>query len=319
MKYGARLSFAIASTLVAIGACASLDSASEDSGPSNQGNDGNTGGSLGLPPGKGVDQPPERELEQTFRVPVVSGHWVWTANPNSGRVALIDAKSFTVKTALAGAGPTYLTALPTDAGGSRALVINTLSQDASLLSANASGDIEVSTTLPVHAGANAWSVTPGGRFAIAWTDSSAVPDADPSQGFQDITVLDLAGPTPSSKRLSVGYRPARVFVDDDERHVYVATDAGLDVVDLRSDGGPIVEQEVELSAHPASDTARREVSVTPNGDYAFVRRDGQSFVTVVDVARGTFKDIELPGIVTDLDLTRDAELAIAIAKGQPSF
>lgn len=316
VKHGARLSFAIASTLVGLGACAGMgtDSAGDDDYAPSAGTGSNSGGSGGLPPGKGVDQPPEHELEQTFRVPVVSGHWVWTANPSSGRVALIDAKTFTVRTALAGAAPTYLTALPAEHDGSRALVISTSSQDASLLSARDSGEIEVSATLPVHANANAWAVTPSGRFAIAWTDGAAVTSPDPSQGFQDITVLDLAGPVPTSKRLSVGFRPARIFVDDDDRHVYVATDAGIDVVDLLSDEGPVVEREVELSAHPANDTARREVSVTPNGDYAFVRRDGQTFVTVVDIGRGTFKDIELPGIVTDLDLTPDAQLAIAIIR-----
>ncbi len=199
MKHGARHSFVVASALLALSACATDTGVDDEAGPVNHGNTGNGGsGGGGLPPGMGAEQPPERELEQTFRVPVVSGQWVWTANPSSGRVALIDAKSFTVKTVLAGAGPTYLAALPERDGGSRALVINTLSQDASLLAVGAAGDLEVSVTLPVHATANAWAVTPGGRFAIAWTDSKAVADADPSQGFQDITVLDLAGPAPSS-------------------------------------------------------------------------------------------------------------------------
>ena len=95
---------------------------------------------------------PEEEVDRAFRVPVVSGHWVWTANPTSGRVALIDAKTFTVKTALAGAGPTYLAALPAAGGGARALVINSESEDATLLSANDAGEIETTATLPVHRG-----------------------------------------------------------------------------------------------------------------------------------------------------------------------
>ncbi|HYP87330.1 MAG TPA: hypothetical protein VEQ59_04240, partial [Polyangiaceae bacterium] len=266
-----------------------------------------------LPPGESTGEP-EQEVEPTFRVPVVSGRWVWTANPISGRVALIDASNYGVKTALAGAGPTYLTALPAPRGGSRALVINTVSDDATLLSATSEGELEVSATLPVHTGANAWAVTADGRFAVAWTDANAITDPDPSQGFQDITVLDLAADPPASKRLSVGYRPARVFVDDDDTRVYIATDAGLDVIDLESSDGPVVEREVELSASPANDTAPREVNVTPNGDYAFVRREGQSFITVVDVARGQFKEVALPGVVTDLDLTADAKLAIAIIR-----
>lgn len=313
MKHGARLSYALGSALLAVAACSTSMASKLSDDSESQGNDGPRGGGGPLPPGQSVDEP-EREVTSAFQVPVVSGQWVWTANPSSGRVALIDAKSFTVRTALAGAGPTYLTALPAPSGGSRALVINTESDDATLLAASATGEIEITATLPVHEAANAWTVTPSGRFAVAWTDASAVENPDPSQGFQDITVLDLSEGARRAKRLSVGYRPARVFVDADERHVYIATDAGLDVVDLASDDGPVVEREVELSAHPANDTARREVNVTPNGDYAFVRREGQSIVTVVDIARGSFKDIELPGVVTDLDLTSDAKLAIAVVR-----
>lgn len=308
---------AVASSLLAVGACSSDDSRLAGDSASNSGSPNpsgaGTGGSGNGSPQPGGDQP-EQELEQAFRVPVVSGHSVWTANPSSGRVALIDARDFSVKTALAGAAPTYLTALPAPAGGSRALVINAASQDATLLSASEGGEIEVIATLPVHPGANAWAVTPSGRFAIAWTDASAVAGADPSQGFQDITVLDLAEGALSSKRLSVGYRPARLFIDESGEHVYVATDAGLDVVDLLSEQGPNVDREIALSPHPASDTARRDVNVTPKGDYAFVRREGQSTVTVVDLARGELTDVELPGPVTDLDLTNDAGLAIAIVR-----
>jgi hypothetical protein len=234
---------------------------------------------------------------------------------------LIDAKTFAVTTALAGAGPTYLTALPARDGGSRgprALVINSVSEDATLLSADDSGEVEPTLTLAVHQGANAWAVTPDGRFAIAWTDASAAENPDPSEGFQDITVLDLETEPALSKRLSVGFRPARVFMADDSRYAYLVTDAGIDVVDLLSEDGPIVERELELSLDPANDTAKRDVSMTPDGKLAFVRREGASHITVVDVEQGMFKDIALPGVVTDLDLSADASMAVAIIR-QPTL
>lgn len=314
MKHGVKRYWAVTAALSAVAACSSDgDRASLGAGPSL--GDTGTGGTSALPPGMAGDEPkPEQELERAFRVPVVSGHWVWTANPTSGRVALIDAQTFTVKTALAGAGPTYLTALPAAAGGSRALVINSESQDATLFAADERGEIATLATLPVHDGANAWAVTADGRFALAWTDATAVADADPSQGFQDITVLDLGAKVKTSKRLSVGYRPARVFVDDDDSYVYVVTDAGIDVVTLKSADGPAVEREVPLSANPTNDTAPREVNITPDGQFAFVRREGKAYVTAVDLAAGTFADIALPGAVTDLDLSADASLAVAIIR-----
>lgn len=314
--HGAKLYCAIAGVIGMVTACSSASDASLDSGggPTSGGGTG-TGGTGMLGPGTGEPEPePEQELERAFRVPVVSGHWVWTANPTSGRVALIDATNFTVKTALAGAGPTYLTALPAEAGGSRALVINSESEDATLLAASADGDIDVLATVPVHAGANAWAVTSDGRFAVAWTNASAVAGADASEGFQDITVLDLSSEEPTSKRLSVGYRPARVFVDDDGSFVYVVTDAGIDVVALRAEGGAVVEREVPVSADPANDTAPREVNVAPNGERAFVRREGKSYVTAVNLTEGTFVDVALPGPVTDLDLSADATTAVAVIR-----
>jgi hypothetical protein len=318
LKHGARLFYAIAATLGAVvstNACgsdsagdAALEAGDNGHGTSTAGTSGNLG------PGTPVTPEPEKEVDKAFRVPVVSGHWVWTANPTSGRVALIDAKTFTVKTALAGAGPTYLAALPAEGGGSRALVINSESQDATLLTANEAGEVETTASLPVHEGANAWAVSPDGRFAIAWTDASAIANADPSEGFQDITVLDLGKKTLTSKRLSVGYRPARIFMDDDSLSAYVATDSGIDVVDLVAKAGAIVDSEIELSPDPANDTAKRDVNMTSDGLFAFVSRAGKSYVTVVDVAQRKIQDVTLPGIVTDLDLSADGSTAVAIIR-----
>src|SRR5262245_24144977 len=73
------------------------------------GDDSNRTGGPGMGGGinSGIPQgaaglPPEKEEEATFRVPVVSGHWVWTANPQTGRVAVIDATKRTVSTIEAG-------------------------------------------------------------------------------------------------------------------------------------------------------------------------------------------------------------------------
>jgi hypothetical protein len=118
--------------------------------------------------------------------------------------------------------------------------------------------------------------------------------------------------------LSVGYRPVRVVMDDDGRYAYFVTDAGIDVVDLMSEDGPVVEREVELSDNPANDTAKRDVNITPDGLFAFVSRLDKDYVTVVDVQQGVFKDLRLPGVVTDLDLSADASMAIAIVQ-QPTL
>jgi hypothetical protein len=318
--HGAKLWYAGAAVLGVLAGCG-MDDASPnanlvDGGPNGSAT-GGTGGTL--PGGMQVPDPqPEQEVDEAFQVPVVSGRWVWTANPTSGVVALIDAESFAVRTIEAGAGPMQLAALPADDGGSRAIVINSVSEDATFLTASKDGILEASATLPLHGGANAWAVTPDGRFAVAWTNAAAVENPDPSDGFQDITVLSLAAGEPFAKRLSVGYRPVRVVMDDDNRYAYFVTDAGIDVIDLKSGDGPVVEREVELSANPANDTAKRDVNITPDGLFAFVSRLDRDYVTVVDVQQGVFKDVQLPGVVTDLDLSADASLAVAIVQ-QPAL
>src|SRR5580765_5544230 len=113
---------------------------------------GTTGGSIpgaSTGAGGGVTMippplPPEVEVESSFEVPVATGHFVWIANPTSGRVAYVDATALSVRTVEAGNGPTYLAVVP--GGADAVIVLNTLSNDATLLRVN-NGTLE-SRTFP---------------------------------------------------------------------------------------------------------------------------------------------------------------------------
>jgi hypothetical protein len=260
--------------------------------------------------------PPEQEEDQSFRAPVVSGRWVWTANPDTGKVAVVDAQSFTVRLADAGQAPTYLTALPAPQNTSRALVINVKSHDATLLSAGDSGAITAQDPIPLQPDANAWAVSKTGKFALAWTDSQAF-TADPAQFYQDITVIDLSGATPVPKRLVVGVLPSRVFINDDETKAFVVATTGISVIDLTAVGGPQVVTEEPVSRNMKDDATTRDVSVLPDGSYALVRHEGSAIVTLVKLADGTLSDVTLPGPVTDLDLVPNAKSALAVVRGDP--
>jgi hypothetical protein len=108
-------------------------------------------------------------------------------------------------------------------------------------------------------------------------------------------------------------------MDDDSSSAYIATDSGIDVVDLVARGGAIVDSEIELSLDPANDTAKRDVNMTSDGLFAFVSREGKDYVTVVDVAGRTFQDVTLPGVVTDLDLSADGSTAVAIIRDRKAL
>lgn len=272
-----------------------------------------TGGAAGSGP------PPEEELESSFRSPVATGKYVWAANPESGRVALIDAKTLDVRTVEAGNGPTHLAALvdPTQPDAARAIVLNVKSHDATVLVADAKGKV-TTLTAKVHEDANGWAVSPKGRYAIAWTDAAQIPKADPTQGFQDVTVLDLAGNTPKSTRLSVGYRPTRVFFASDEKRAFVVTEPGVSIIELDDGLGPYVSSDVPVTDDPLENPASRDVSVTPDGAFALVRRDGSSEVGIVSLVSGQRVSVKLSGPVTDLDLSDDGTRAIAVVR-EPGF
>ncbi|MGH7271492.1 MAG: YncE family protein, partial [Polyangiaceae bacterium] len=164
-----------------------------------------------------VSLPPEMKAENRFLAPVATGNVVWIANPASGRVAYIDAATFAVQTIQAGTGPTYLAAVP-DATDD-VIVLNVMSQDATLLRRGAAGI--TTTTFPSTADANSWAISASGRWAIAWTDATQVTNADPTQSFQEVAVLDLTGQK-APTILTVGYRPSQFAFSGDD-HAFAVT------------------------------------------------------------------------------------------------
>ena len=306
----------IAALAIGVPACvASDDEAGDAAGAPAPGGSSSKGGSSSSSAGSGgsggsTPLPPEEEIESSYRAPVVTGNYVWSANPDSGRIAVIDPRTLVVRLAEAGFQPSELTALPSSGDTDRALVINSGSDDVTLLRADASG-VTAELTLPVHPGANAWAVSPGGRWAIAWTDVTRLEGADPTEGFQDVTVVDLSSDDAYSIGLSVGFRPSQIVFDDAETAAFVVTEPGLSVIELGAE--PAVSALVELTEDPIDNPASRDVNVTPDGTLALVRVEGSSELGVVDIGSGERKLLDLGGAITDLDLSSDGSRAYAVA------
>jgi hypothetical protein len=190
----------------------------------------------------------EMKVESTFRSPVATGQVVWVANPTSGRVAYIDASNFSVQTVQAGNGPTYLAAVP-DPKDDVAIVINSVSHDATLL--RVSGGTLTSASYPSTANANSWAISKSGRWAIAWTNSSFVQAAAPTDGFQEVAVLDLSDAR-KPQNLIVGFRPSQVAFSGDESRAFAVTQDGISVVDLVGGSHPTITQNFALVAPVAA-------------------------------------------------------------------
>lgn len=253
--------------------------------------------------------PPEREVESSFEAPVATGSYVWVTNPKSGRVAYIDVRSLAVKTVEAGNGPTYLAAVP-GAQVDTTVVLNVLSRDATVLRASPTG-IDVKT-VKIANGANSWAFSADDRYAIAWADAKKSPAAPKTQGFQDLTVIDLTGATPPTV-LAVGYRPVLVGFSKSAPLAHAVTQDGVAIVDL-STSPPRLVKNVAISATPTEDPGTRDVAVTPDGKLALVRRDGSNAVTAVSLETGQRVEVTLNGPVTDLDLTEAGDRAVAVVR-----
>lgn len=271
------------------------------------------GGTGGAP----EEIPPEVELEDTFRSPVATGEYVWAANPTTDRVALVNASNLTVRSVEAGQGPTYLAAVPSpdDLTVNRAIVVNVESGDASLLTEDGSEVVE--QRIPLHPQANSWAVSSSGRFAIAWTDADTLTASDPTEGFQGLTVIRIPPASALAEqaaafRLTAGYRPSRVFISTDEARAFVVSETGITIVALGD--VPTVLEDVALGAVSGVEATARDVSVTPDGRFALVRRDGSPRVEILDLTSGVSRSVELSGPVTDLDLTSDGTCAIAVVR-----
>jgi len=272
------------------------------------------GTTTGSAAGKGsTPLPNEQEDDDTYTAPVVSGHWIWTANPLSGKVALIDAKTLRVSTADAGLAPTYVAGLGANAGeDSAAIVLNVGNDTASVLHAT-DGVIDVES-VKVHSGANRMTVSASGRWAIIWSDAALLENPDPTEGLQDVTVIDLGSSPALPHSLTVGYRPTRVSIGEGEEHAYFVTEPGVSVVDLPNADPPSVARDIPVTADPTEAASVRDVTVTPDGAYAVVRREGKPTVSVVSLGDASSVDVTLPGPVTDLDLAPDGAVAFAVVR-----
>lgn len=259
---------------------------------------------------------PEIEIESSFRAPVVSGRFIWSANPVSGRVALVDALSREVSTVPAGLGPTYLAAIPGDTDD-RAIVLNTGSADATLFRQAADGALS-QLQIETHQGASAWAMSAAGRWAIAWSDATTMGPLDPTEGLQDLTLIDLAADPPRPTRFSVGYRPVQVMINADESRAYAVTRDGISVIEL-GDSPQMLDDVILVSTEEAlggtlGEPVLADVPLTSDGRFALLRFAGAPRLKIIELGTNQSQVLELPGEVSDVDIAGDSQRAVAVVR-----
>lgn len=240
--------------------------------------------------------PEETEDQDAYQVPVATGKYLWSANPQSGRVALIDVSDLSVRVLSAGLAPTYLTAVPTDNDNddeATALVLNVGSSDTTRFSVR--GDQVAVDTVSTHTGANRWVVS--AKWAVAYSAEDRGQRLDPTEGLQEITIISLAD-NMKSTRLTVGYRPSQLALWDDEEHLSVVSEEGITIIELGEE--PVATDWLDLGR----DAQRRDVSLSDDGRYALVRHADQAIMRVIDLRDpDEVVEVGFSGLITDLDLS----------------
>lgn len=245
---------------------------------------------------------PETEANQ-FRPPVITGDYLWSANPESGKIALIHAPTLATRVFSAGLAPTVLAAVPDENADAAAIVINEGTSDASYFRVN--GSEVTKRRIRLHAGANRWSISPSGRYAVAW--SSSENGLDPTNGLQEISIIDLTSAEPTAARLGIGFLPLSVTFDERETRAIVTAQTGISLVTLENS---------EMDWVPLSGGSGRDVSITREGGHALVRIEGESTVEVVTLDGSEERSlITFPGPPTDLDLAPTGR-ALAVLREQ---
>lgn len=245
----------------------------------------------------------------SYEAPVATQRYVWVANPQSGRITYIDATTLQSRTTRAGRAPTYVAALK---GADATAVINVGSNDASLLAIDESSGAVTSRRVKLAPGMNTWSMSPDGRWAIAWADAAKTRNAPKTKGFQDISVIDLTANADRATVLAVGYRPQRVIFDANSTHAYATTEDGITVVSLTLSGGPRISDNFPLSDDPTEAANVADVNITRDGAYAFARIVGSTDVVVVSLSNGVRTRVTLATPPSELDVLSTANAAVAV-------
>ena len=299
---------------------ASLSGASPDEGfgPGGGASDNNGPGFDPDPsPAPQPDFVPEEEIQFAFQAPRSSRNFVFVANSSLDSVAKIDAETLEIVSIEVGDRPTIV---QTHRGENLAVVLNEGSDEVTVIRAGDNSDDYV-RNLPIPPSMNALKLAPGGDFALAWFDFRAAQQDDEfdlndaAPPFQDVALVKLEEGAEQVYHLTVGFQVVDLTFDDAGQRAFVITRTGISVVEMGDVGDdravppvPVVEEQT------TEDDIEREVAITGDGRFAFVRTADLQGLNVIDLATRRIALIALSDIPTDLDIIPGEDRALAVLR-----
>ena len=171
---------------------------------------------------------PDNENQERYSAPQPSGRFLYTANRNTGNVAVIDSSSLAVEIVAVGAEPIYVHALKAQQDQGAAVVVH---RDAAV--AILRTGVLGATQVVAHAGVpglNKVASSPDGRFVIAYHDINS-PEGAVAGSDQEVVVIDTLSVAPAIT-LTVGLHPREIVYTPDSATAYVLTADGVSRIDL---------------------------------------------------------------------------------------
>lgn len=261
----------------------------------------------------GMDEdgaPPEEEDKRFALLPSASPSYVFVANPPRDTVSRISVPGLQILTAPVGDYPLNVVITPDDR---YALTLNLGSDDLSVLDTEALTEVRV----PVRPRLTSLTLSPDGRYALAWRDAAAeadLPDDAPTDdGASSASELSLVDLNAGVATTVVGGANTRdVAFTDDGARALVVSDTWLVVIDLT--GAEPTASRIAIADDTEDAPTAEEVVLTPDGRWAFIRQFGATSLLIVDLESGELREIPVGANPTDLDLTADGALAVAVAR-----
>ncbi len=252
---------------------------------------------------------PEDEIQVALQVPQGGERYVFVVSTGLDAVVRIDAVTLKVDLIEVGGSPTLMRTLPAQ---DALIVINSGTQDFSLVRTPAEGGEATVTTLDAPTAVNRLEVTQDGAHAVAWFE----PEGDELGELQQVLVLNLSAGEEAVYPVGVGFHPLSVTFQEGGPHCYVVTEDGVSPIDMAALTGPSFVTTVAVTPDPGEPLFDREVLITPDGSTAVVRRGGVNELRIVDLDTSDTVEVALDGAPTDVDLSRNGEEALVVIRDE---
>jgi DNA-binding beta-propeller fold protein YncE len=257
--------------------------------------------------GSTTSAPPEEETDRRLLPPAQTDVYVFVANPDRDTVTRVNVRTLDVDTTPVGSRPEIVA---TTSDYQTAVVFNDGDDSVTILDAATLSK----QTVDVRENLNQMVLSPDGAWAVLWRDSLATdPDDPPPEGLQSFNEVSFVGVRDGAHYpMPVGFDPKMVRFVPDSSLAVVISDAEIATIDLTVT--PLVPERIELAPSVLDPPAAEEVIVSDDGSFAWVRQFGASELLVVDLGDGTVESVPAGENPTDLDLSPDGQLAVAVAR-----